>query len=55
MICITGDTADELANLQILIETGILNSNEDIALDITYNLLGGILLVDQYNHIVGKK
>jgi len=56
MIHIIGDTADELADLQSLIETGMINSNEDTTLDITYKLSSGnILLVDQYNHIVGQK
>lgn len=56
MIHIIGDTADELANLQILLETGILNSKNDITLDTNYKLSSGnILLVDRYNHIVGEK
>lgn len=57
MIYIIGDTADELANLQILLETGMLNVNKDITFDtITYKLSSGrTLLVDQYNHIVGEK
>ena len=56
MIHIIGDTADELADLQILLETGMINSNKDSTLDITYKLSSGdILLVDQYNHIVGRK
>ena len=53
MIRIIGDTVDELADLQILLETGMLNSNKHTTIDITYKLSsGGILLVDQYNHIV---
>lgn len=56
MIHIVGDAADELASLQILLETGMLNSNKDITLDINYKLSSGnILLVDQYNRIVGEK
>lgn len=56
MIHIIGDTADELADLQILLEAGMINSNENTTLDITYKLSSGaILLVDQYNHIVGEK
>lgn len=56
MICIIGDTADELADLQTLIEIGVLNSDEESTLDVTYKLSSGdILLVDQYNHIVGSK
>ena len=53
MIHIIGDTADELADLQIILETGMLNSNEETTFDITYKLSsGGNLLVNQYNHIV---
>lgn len=56
MIRIIGDTADELADLQLLLEIGTLNSDEDTTLDITYKLSsGGSLLVDQYNHIVGER
>lgn len=56
MIHIIGDTADELANLQILLETGMLNSSKNVTLDINYKLSSGnILLVDRYNHIVGEK
>ena len=56
MIYIIGDTAEELADLQILLETGILNSNEYTTIDITYKLSSGsTLLTDQYNHIVSKK
>ena len=56
MIVIIGDTADELADLQLLLETGMLNTNEDTTLTITYKLSsGGTLLVDQYDHIVGVK
>ena len=56
MIYIIGDTSDELADLQTLLETGMVNGNKDTTLNITYKLSsGGILLVDQYNHIVGEK
>ena len=56
MIHIIGDTADELADLQILLETGMLNSNKNVTLDINYKLSSGnILLADQYNHIVGER
>ena len=56
MIHIIGDTTDELAELQMLLEAGMINSNEDTTIDITYKLSSGaILLVDQYNHIVGIK
>ena len=56
MIHITGDTADELADLQKLLETGMLNGNKDTTIDITYKLSSGdTLLVDKYNHIVGQK
>jgi len=55
-IYIIGDTSDELADLQTLLETGMVNGNKDTTLNITYKLSsGGILLVDQYNHIVGEK
>lgn len=56
MICIIGDTADELAGLQVLLETGMINSSEDTTLDITYKLSSDdILLVDQYNHIIEQR
>ena len=56
MIHIIGDNADELANLQMLLETGILNNNEDTALAIAFKLSSGdTLLVDKHNHIVGSK
>ena len=47
MIHIIGDTTDELANLQILLEIGILNSNKDTTLDIAYKLL-------EYGNELGK-
>ena len=56
MITIIGDTSNELSNLQNIIETGILNSNEKLIADVTYKLsTGDVLLVDKYNHIVGSK
>ena len=56
MISIIGDSVDELANLQSIIETGLLNNDESTTLDVTYKLSSrDILLVDQYNHIVGRK
>lgn len=56
MISIIGDTADELAALQSIINAGVINSNEASTVDVTYKLLSGdILLVNQYNHIIGSK
>lgn len=56
MIQIIGDTVDELADIQKLLETGMLNSNETGAIDVTYKLSSGnVILADQYNHIVGEK
>ena len=56
MICIIGDTTNELVDLQALIETGVLNSNKETTLDVTYKLSSGdILLADKYNHIVGSR
>ena len=56
MISIIGDSADELAKLQLLLDAGALNSDENVALDVTYKLSsGGVLLVDEYNHIVGSE
>ena len=56
MISIIGNSVDELANLQSIIETGLLNNDESTTLDVTYKLSSrDILLVDQYNHIVGRK
>lgn len=56
MICIIGDTSDELAALQSIIDTGVINSNEVSTVDVTYKLSSGdILLVNQYNHIIGSK
>lgn len=57
MIQIIGDTADELSDLQTLIETGKLNYHEEkIKVSATFRLSSGnTLLVDQYNHIIGEK
>lgn len=56
MISIIGDTSDELAALQSIIDTGVINSNETSTVNITYKLSSGdILLVNQYNHIIGSK
>lgn len=56
MIHIIGDTFEELADLQTLIEAGKLNYHEKkIKVYTTFKLSsGGTLLVDQYNHIVGS-
>lgn len=55
MIQIIGDTFEELADLQTLIETGKLNYHEKkIKVYAMFKLSsGGTLYVDQYNHIVG--
>jgi len=56
MIYAVGDTADELNILQKILEAGVLNSNEDCTLEITYKLSsGGILSVDSYNNIVQEE
>lgn len=56
MINIVGDTWEELANLQIIIDTGILNYDEMFNFDVNYKLLSGdSLLINKYNHIVGVK
>lgn len=56
MIYITGDTAKELADLQTLLETGMVNGNKDTTLHVTYKLSSGnILLVDSHDHIVGEE
>lgn len=56
MISIIGDTSDELAALQSIIDTGVINSNEKVTVDVTYKLSSGDnLLINQYNHIVGSK
>lgn len=56
MINIVGDTWEELANLQTIIDTGILNYDEIFNVDVNYKLLSGdSLLINKYNHIVGAK
>lgn len=57
MIMIIGDTPEELATLQSIIDTGILNNTtEESVIDITYQLASGnTLLVNPYNHIVGER
>lgn len=56
MINIVGDTWEELANLQTIIDTGILNCNKMFNIDVNYKLLSGdSLLVNKYKHIVGEK
>jgi len=56
MITITGDTSDELAALQDIIDTGVLNSSDLFTVDVIYKLSSEEkLLVDRYNHIVGSK
>lgn len=56
MIQIIGDTFEELADLQTLLEAGKLNYHEKkIKVYATFKLSsGGTLYVDQYNHIVGS-
>lgn len=58
MVTIIGDTPDELAALQYIINTGILNASNDnnyAAVDVTYKLSSGDkLLVNQYDYIVGS-
>ena len=58
MITIIGDTAEELSQLQDIIETGILNirSVEMDSLECTFELSSGdLLLYDQYKRIIGSK
>ena len=56
MINIVGNTWEELANLQTIIDTGFLNCDEMFNIDVNYKLLsGGSLLINKYNHIVGAK
>lgn len=56
MIQIIGDTVDELADIQKLLEIGTLNSDGAGTIDVTYKLsYGGIILVVRHDHIVGKK
>ena len=55
MIHIIGDTFEELADLQTLLETGKLNCHEDIKVKVAFKLSsGGTLYVDPYKHIVGS-
>ena len=56
MIQIIGDTFEELADLQTLIDAGKLNYHEKkIKVYATFKLSsGGTLYVDQYDHIVGS-
>lgn len=47
MIRIIGDTFEELANLQLLLESGQLNFRKGITANVTFELSsGGTLLVD---------
>ena len=59
MITIIGDTCEELAVLQSIIDTGILNNHVRLGattLDVTYTLSSGnLILSDEYGHIVGEK
>lgn len=56
MIQIIGDTFEELADLQTLLETGKLNYHEEkIKVKATFKLSsGGTLFFDKYGHIVGS-
>lgn len=56
MINIIGDTYQELADLQTIIESGINNTEEKLSVTTRFELRSGdILLANQYNHIVGSK
>ena len=58
MITIIGDTHEELAALQFVINTGILNVHDipKITLDTTYKLSSeNLILTDEYGNIVGEK
>ena len=60
MISIIGDTSDELAALQSIIDAGLINSKGLFTVDTTYKVTyelssGDVLLVNQYNHIIGSK
>lgn len=58
MITIIGNTYEELAVLQSVINTGILNDVDmsGITFDTTYKLLSGnLILTDKYGNIVGEK
>lgn len=57
MITIIGDNPDELADLQDVIESGLINikRNDEITLDVTYKLSSGNeLIYNKYNHIIGS-
>ena len=55
MIQIIGDTFEELADLQTVLENGAINSSREISIDCAFKLSsGGNLLYDQYGHIVGS-
>lgn len=55
MIQIIGDTFEELADLQTILENGAINSSKEISIDGTFKLSsGGTLIYDQYGHIVGS-
>ena len=57
MITIIGDNPDELADLQDVIESGLINikHNDEITLDVTYKLSSGNeLIYNKYNHIIGS-
>ena len=58
MITIIGDAYEELAVLQFVINTGILNVHDmsGVIFDTTYKLSSGnIILTDKYGNIVGEK
>lgn len=58
MITIIGDTHEELAILQSVINTGILNDHDMFGrtFDATYKLSSGnLILTDKYGNIVGEK
>lgn len=52
MIQIIGDTTDELADVQALLEVGKLNCNKDIKVNAAFKLSSGgcTLLIAQYSH-----
>ena len=56
MITIIGDTYEEIAVLQSVINTGMLNAHDTSGtiLDTTYKLSSGnLILTDEYRNIVG--
>lgn len=57
MISIVGDNFEELALIQDIIDSGILNANSSKNnIEVTYKLSSGnLLLVNNYNHIVGER